>query len=206
MEDHSRPETTVGPVRAVVLAAGAATRLGRAKALLEWRGKPLLQHVLDTVEASRLDGGVVVLGARAETIRQAVTLPEGVAVTVNPEYSSGQASSLRWGFESLTSDTAAAVVLLGDQPTLDPTAIDAVVTRHREGSGPVVRARYEKGGSAHPVLFDRQVWGFLTTLAGDTGARPVLARHPDWIHEVSVAGQAPDDVDTWEDYQRLIGE
>lgn len=206
MQDHGRRETTAGPARAVVLAAGTASRLGRAKALLEWRGKPLLQHVLDAVAASQLDGGVLVLGARAETIRQAVALPQGVAVALNPAYSSGQASSLRSGLESLAPDTAAAVVLLGDQPTLDPAAIDAVVGAHQEGLGPVVRARYHDGGSSHPVLFDRQVWEALTTLTGDTGARPLLRRHPEWLREVSVAGSTPDDVDTWEDYERLVNE
>lgn len=200
------PQTIAGTASAVVLAAGTATRLGRAKALLEWRGKPLLQHVLDAVAASKLDGGVVVLGARAEAIRQAVTLPRQLVVVVNPEYPSGQASSLRCGLESLAPDTAAAVVLLGDQPAIDPAAIDAVVDAHQEGGGPVVRARYRDGGSSHPVLFDRRVWGSLTTLTGDTGARPVLRRHPEWVHEVAVAGSAPDDVDTWRDYERLLSE
>lgn len=199
-------EMTAGPARAVVLAAGAATRLGRAKALLEWRGQPLLQHVLDAVAASRLDGGVVVLGARADAIRRALRLPPPTTVVVNPDYAAGQATSLRCGLDALPSDTGAAVVLLGDQPAVDPTAIDAVVDAHRAGAGPVVRARYDEGGAGHPVLFDRGVWESLRPLAGDTGARPVLARHPEWVHEVSVAGAAPADVDTWEDYERLVSE
>lgn len=205
MEAHDTDRTTAGSPRALVLAAGAATRLGRAKALLEWRGKPLLQHVLDAVAASRLDGGVLVLGARAEEIRRALTVVTAMTVVVNPDYAAGQATSLRRGLEALPPDTGAAVVLLGDQPTIDPAAIDAVVDVHRQGAGPVVHARYHDGGRGHPVLFDREVWGSLTDLAGDTGARPVLARYPEWIHEVAVAGPAPPDVDTWEDYQRLLG-
>lgn len=189
--------------RAVVLAAGTASRLGRPKATLMWRRKPLLEHVLAAVEASALAGGVVVLGHASRDIRRAVTLPDEMQAVVNPAYASGQASSLRCGLAALAEDTDAAAVLLADQPTISAPAIDAVVAAWRDGSGPVVRARY-RDGPGHPVLLARSVWPEIATLEGDTGARPLLAAHPEWLAEVDVDGDAPPDVDTWADYRALV--
>lgn len=189
--------------RAVVLAAGTASRLGRPKATLMWRRRPLLEHVLAAVDSSALSGGVVVLGHASRDIRRAVTLPEDMQAVVNPTYASGQASSLRCGLAALAEDTDAATVLLADQPTISPVAIDAVVAAWRGGSGPVVRARY-RDGPGHPVLLARSVWPELATLAGDTGARPLLAAHPEWLAEVDVDRDAPPDVDTWADYRALV--
>lgn len=189
--------------RAVVLAAGTASRLGRPKATLVWRRRPLLEHVLAAVDASALAGGVVVLGHASRDVRRAVTLPEEMQAVVNPAYASGQASSLRCGLAALAEDTDAAAVLLADQPTITAAAIDAVVAVWRDGSGPVVRARY-RDGPGHPVLLARSVWPELATLEGDTGARPLLAAHPEWLAEVDVDGDAPPDVDTWADYRALV--
>lgn len=189
--------------RAVVLAAGTASRLGRPKATLMWRRRPLLEHVLATVADSALAGGVVVLGHASRDVRRAITLPEDMREVVNPAYASGQASSLRCGLAALAEDTDAAVVLLADQPTISTAAIDAVVAAWHDGSGPVVRARY-RDGPGHPVLLARSVWPELATLTGDTGARPLLAAHPEWLAEVDVDGDAPPDVDTWADYRALV--
>lgn len=189
--------------RAVVLAAGTASRLGRPKATLMWRGRPLLEHVLAAVDASAVAGGVVVLGHASREIRRAVIWPDGMQVTVNPAYASGQASSLRCGLAALDEDAGAAVALLADQPTVTAAAVDAVVGAWHEGAGPVVRARY-RDAPGHPVLLDRSVWPELATLEGDTGARPLLAAHPEWLAEVGVDGDAPPDVDTWADYRALV--
>ncbi len=189
--------------RAVVLAAGTASRLGRPKATLMWRRRPLLEHVLAAVETSALAGGVVVLGHASRDVRRAITLPEDMQAVVNPAYASGQASSLRCGLAALAEDTDAAAVLLADQPTITAAAIDAVVAAWRDGSSPVVRARY-RDGPGHPVLLARSVWPELATLEGDTGARPLLAAHPEWLAEVDVDGDAPPDVDTWADYRALV--
>src|SRR5918997_5983315 len=103
-------------ISAVVLAAGASTRLGRPKQLLELDGKPLLQHVVDALDGAGLDEVVVVLGHEAERIRAAVVLPARGRVVVNRAHRSGQASSLRAGLDAVDAASEAAVVVLGDQP------------------------------------------------------------------------------------------
>ncbi len=69
--------------------------------------------------------------------------------------------------------------------------------------GPVVRASYS-GQAGHPVLFERGVWAELEKLEGDRGARDLLAGHRDWVVDADLSGEPPSDVDTWDDYQRIL--
>ena len=97
------------------------------------------------------------------------------------------------------------MVLLGDQPGVEPGAIDAVIAAFRSGAGPVIQAAYS-GRPAHPTLMARTVWApLLAEIGGDEGARSALTRHPEWRSTVELGGEPPDDVDTEMDYERARG-
>jgi molybdenum cofactor cytidylyltransferase len=192
-------------IAAVVLAAGTSSRLGRPKQLLELGGRPLLQHAVDAAVRAGLEEVIVVLGHAADEVVAAVRMPAGAQTVVNPDYAKGQATSLRAGLRELSSDCRAALVLLGDQPSVSSEVVRAVVDAYRGGAGPVVQATYG-GRPSHPVLFDRQVWPHLEAVEGDVGARDLLVDHPEWVAAVEVGGLPPPDIDTWEDYRRISGE
>lgn len=197
------PPAVATGVGGVVLAAGGSSRMGRPKQLLPWRGRPLLQHVIDAMAAAGLAETVVVLGRDAAAIAEAMRLPDDVRVVENPDHAAGQSTSLRAGLRALGPGVAAAVVALGDQPELAAEAVRAVVESHREGAGPVVQARY-RGTAGHPILLDRAVWPKVMAATGDRGAREVLAAHPAWVHPVEVDRDPPRDVDTREEYEGLL--
>ena len=83
--------------------------------------------------------------------------------------------------------------------------IDAVASAFRRGAGPVVQGSY-RGVPGHPVLFARRLWPELLAVEGDRGARDVLKAHPDWVTWVDLDADAPPDLDTIEDYERLKGQ
>ncbi len=190
-------------ISAVVLAAGTSSRLGRPKQLLPLQAKPLTQHVIDAAIAAGLDEVVVVLGYAAEEVKAVLQLPPPARVVLNPDYETGQASSLRAGLRALGPTVNAAVILLADQPEIKADVIRSVVETYEESGGPVVRASY--GGKAgHPVLFDRRLWPEVEAVEGDRGARDLLGAHPEWIVAVEVEGEPPRDVDDWDDYERIV--
>jgi molybdenum cofactor cytidylyltransferase len=196
----------------IVLAAGASTRMGQPKQLLPLAGQPLLQHVLEAALASCLDEVILVLGHRASEVRAAIRIPEGhrIRVVVNRRYGLGQSASLRLGLRAASPRAAAAAILLGDQPQVSARLIDTVATAFRRAGVPVVRPVY--GGAngrrlpGHPVLLARRIWPQVEELMGDEGMRGLLAAHPQWLREVSLEGEAPGDIDTWEDYLGAGGE
>lgn len=192
------------PVAGVVLAAGGASRYGITKQLLPWRGEALVRHVTRTALEAGLAPVVMVAGAQADQIRQALAdLP--VRLVENPAWAAGQSSSLQAGLKALPPETGAAVFLLADQPQIPAALVDALLEQHARTLAPLVAPRIG-GRRANPVLIDRMVFPALHQLSGDTGARPLFA-DPDRFPVTWVEWDDPGlllDVDTPEDYRRLL--
>ncbi|MGH2718847.1 MAG: nucleotidyltransferase family protein, partial [Actinomycetota bacterium] len=140
----------------------------------------------------------------ASDVASALSLPPGARTVVNPDFATGQASSMRAGLAAASPESAAAVVLLGDQPGMPASHIAAVVRAFEGGAGPIVQARF-RGTPSHPVLFARSLWPELMAVTGDKGAREVIRAHPDWVVRVDLDAEIPPDLDTMEDYRRLRG-
>jgi molybdenum cofactor cytidylyltransferase len=201
----------ISSLSGVILAAGASSRMGRPKQLLPLRGRPLLQRVLDQAIASRLDEIVLVLGHRADEVREALALPEGrrVRAVVNADWARGQSTTLRLALRRASPTAAAAAILLGDQPGVEAALIDRVARAFLDADLPAARPVYSGADGSrvpgHPVLLARRIWSEVDKLGGDEGARALLASRADWLLEVPVEGEPPADIDTWEDYRRAGG-
>ena len=185
-------------VGAVILAAGSSRRLGRPKQLLTLDGKPLLQHVIDAAAAAGAAEIIVVLGHESRRVAESITMPSNGRVVINPAHATGQASSLRTGIMALGAAVRRAVVLLGDQPRVDAHVIRAVGV----ANGAICRASY-RGVPGHPVAFDRELWGDLTAIDGDRGARDLIAARPEPVTAIDVDAEPPGDVDTDDDAVRI---
>jgi molybdenum cofactor cytidylyltransferase len=194
----------IGQISGIVLAAGSSSRLGQPKQLLDFEGKPLLQHAIDAMEKSGLYDVVVVLGHRADEVAAAVQIGPGTRTVVNPDYAQGQATSLRTGLSAVDERSDAAVVILGDQPAVNALMVRTIAETYQATGGKVVQACFG-GKPNHPTLFDRDLWLELQAVEGDQGARGVLKKHPEWVVRVELGGEPPADLDTWEDYERLTG-
>jgi len=190
-----------GVIVAVVLAAGASTRLGQPKQLAPIGGRPALAYTLDAMRASSVDRIVLVLGHTADAIAAALDLTD-VTVVRNDAYAEGQSTSVLTGVNALDDDVAAALMVVGDQPLLAPTVVDAIVRAYEQTGGPFIVPVYA-GEWGNPVLLARATWPLLDTLKGDTGARPILRKHMDMVLEVPVPGSLLDDIDTPDDYARI---
>lgn len=188
-------------VAALVLAAGSSERLGRPKQLLPWGEKTLLGHVVDGLADWPVDEVWVVLGANADEVMAEVDLGDaGIVVNEQPE--EGMASSLRVGLDAIARRSRAdrVFIVMGDQPGIDPEVPGRLleVTTHK--SAVVPRYRYAR---SNPVLVSRPLWERLMSLTGDTGAKSILAAHPEWVEEVWFDRLPPRDVDTATDYEEL---
>jgi len=193
-------------ISGVILAAGSSSRLGRPKQLLALDGRPILEHVLEAAEVSGTLGELVlVLGHAADEIEALVRLPGNARIVRNAEFELGQSTSLRVGLWACDPASEAAVILLGDQPRISPAAIRAVADGFARTGHTIVRARY-RDGPGHPVLVAREEWESVLDIRGDTGARDLITARPEWVHEVGIDADRPWDVDTWADYERLVGE
>ncbi|MGB8537508.1 MAG: nucleotidyltransferase family protein [Acidobacteriaceae bacterium] len=193
------------PVSAVILAAGTSARMGRPKQLLPLGGTTVLARAIENVRSAGLVEVVLVLGASAEAIRQQLppSLLEGLKVVVNQAYAHGMASSLREGLSALDPQSAAALIILGDQPLLRPQTLRQIIAGyHRSGAQIVIPSHQGKRGN--PVLLRRSFFSEVMALEGDTGCRAIFGNHLDAILKVEV--EDPGillDIDNQDDYDRL---
>ena len=187
-------------VGCLVLAAGSSRRLGQPKQLLPYRGRPLLDAVLDTARSVGADQLVVALGGAGDEVRALVDLT-GVEVADNPAFSTGCSSSIAAAVPALHPDTDVLVLLVGDQPGVSTETVHRLLAGR--GDAPLTVCRYDDG-VGHPFAFGRQVLPDLLRLHGDKAVWKLLDQRADEVVEVRVDGPVPLDVDTWEDYERLL--
>jgi molybdenum cofactor cytidylyltransferase len=188
-------------IAAIVLAAGASRRFGAQKLLAELHGKPVIRWTVEHMVDSGVDDVIVVLGRDRDKVKDAL---DGLAVrfVVNENFSAGLSASLRSGVQALTADTNAAVIALGDQPTIECSVVDTLIEHYRSNGKPIVAPAYH-GMRGNPVLFEASLFSELESVRGDFGAREVIARDPLRVATVCIDCDPPEDVDTEEELERL---
>jgi len=189
---------------AIVLAAGAGSRFGGGKLLAPLEGRPILQHVLERLEAADLDEVIVVVGADADAVEGAIDA-SAARLVVNPVPDEGLSSSLKVGIGALSDDADAALIALGDQPLLPPRAVRALLEADAQPGRPIVVPVYGDGMGRNPVLLRREAFALIDQTTGDRGLGPLIDAHPELVHEIPirVEGGNPD-VDTRDDHIALL--
>lgn len=191
-----------GPrIGTVVLAAGAAERMGCPKQLLEVGGRSLVRRAAEAVLELGVGRVVVVLGAHADRVAPELA---GLRVTVasHDGWREGMGSSLRAGVEALATEAelAGILVTLADQPCVDAGVLGRVVSAFREGGADAVASGYADAVGV-PALFGPSWFARLRALEGEQGAGRLLRAAPDAVRVVPVP-EAALDVDTPDDLAR----
>ncbi len=194
-------------IAGILLAAGLARRMGRQKLLLDVRGKAVVRWSAERL-AAHVDELLIVTGHDGDAVRTALDDVDArgsrrpVNFVTNPRPEEGQGTSIACGAAALGDDVDAAFVALGDQPWVPDDVYTTLLGAFRPGISIV--APVYRGTQGTPVLFRADVFGELRALGGDTGARPVVMADPGRVCRVVFDLAMPDDVDTPEDYARLV--
>lgn len=192
---------TAQQVTGVVLAAGSSRRLGRPKQVLPYRNTTVLGASLDVARRCGFDQIIVTLGGAQQVVRETVPL-DGIDVVTVEDFGTGCSASLRVALARVAPEAAGIVLMLGDQPEVDPATVRRIIIEGRHH--PIVVCRYTDG-PGHPFWLHRSVFGDLMALHGDKGVWKLVESGRVPVQELAVEGAVPLDVDTWADYRRLVG-
>jgi len=164
-------------VAAIILAAGASTRMGHPKQLLKLGAERLLERAVRVAEHAGCAPVVVVLGASADVILAECAL-DRATVAINPEWREGMASSVRCGVRQIAGRCDAALLMVCDQPAVTADHLRKLLDRCTDlcVGGPVASSYGGRRGV--PACFPASQFGELLLLRGDSGARLLLESTP----------------------------
>ncbi|WP_134704725.1 NTP transferase domain-containing protein [Ammoniphilus sp. YIM 78166] len=201
MHPSSKPTRTIW---GLVLAAGLSRRMGSPKLILPFEGRPMIQHMIHSAVQSKLDGVAVVINPQWKELEDAVQASGADLIVRNEQAEQGMSTSLTEGLKLLPPEADAVMVLLGDQPHMQTATIDQLVERFYQVENPIIQANY-RGQKGHPVIFTRDLFPQLLKVKGDQGGKDIIRSLSDQIEWVEFDNEPINDIDTMEDYARLIG-
>jgi molybdenum cofactor cytidylyltransferase len=184
-------------ITAVVLAAGASTRMGQQKLLLPLAGETIVRRTVHEVSRAGFNETLVIVGYEHEAVTEAL---EGLScrTLVNPHYAEGMGTSFRTAIEGI-GESEGAMFALADQVLLKSADYRRLLDTYRQYRGGIVSVRYGDV-TAPPHLFHKEFFAELSVL--EHGARPVLERHAERRIVLDFPPELLLDVDTAEDYER----
>jgi len=177
----------------LIPAAGASKRLGRAKQLVKHRGTTLIQNAVNT--AFSLDPGeiIVITGANAEAVKNAVLQPP-VNWVHNPNWSSGMGGSIALGATAVSPESTGLMILLCDQWKIQVSDLQLLAESWQSNPERIVCASAE-GINMPPVIFPLSCFNELKELRGDKGARTIIGNNSHLLDSIEI-GNAVIDLDT----------
>lgn len=188
---------------AMLLAAGESRRMGRPKSLLPFGGKTVIETIVDRLLALRVAEVLIVLGHQHEMVRQRIeSLP--VQIVVNNDFGKGMLSSIQCGVRALSSESEGVLLCLIDQPQIPPGVFTELIASFPANPAKIL-VPVHQSRRGHPILLPSSYYPNILQLAGGSGLRTLLHKHPERVLEIPCdAPEVVRDMDIPEDYWREI--
>lgn len=189
----------------VLLAAGASTRMGFPKQLLKTGHETLIEKMTAVACSAGGQPVIVVLGAFYEAVAEKLdSYP--VTILKNDRWQEGMGSTVACAFDFLRRqhpETAASVIMLCDQPHLNPAVLRRLINQWKSSGKPIVASEYGETYGA-PALFDSTLFEALAKLKGEKGAKTIMAVNKENMEFIAFP-KGKIDLDTpenWANYRR----
>jgi molybdenum cofactor cytidylyltransferase len=189
-------------ISAVVLAAGRSQRMGRPKMTLPWGSTTVIGQVVQVLGQAGLGEVLVVTGGAHDEVEAALR-GSTARLVFNPRFNEGgMVASLQMGLAHLSDASEAALVVLGDQPQIQPEVVAALLAHYFEHRSPLVVPSYcmRRG---HPWIVRRSLWMEIQALGASQTLRDLFHSQAEQIAYLQVETDSIlADLDTPDDYER----
>jgi len=184
MSNGAEADAGQKPLAAVILSGGESRRMGSPKALIPYRGKTFIEHLIDVTRHPRVGVTRIVVGAHVEEIRGRLAASHASEIVVNANWSQGQLSSIQAGVRSLPEGETGGLLLCPvDHPIVSAGLIARLIEEFDAGRKDIAIPVY-RGRRGHPVVFRASLYGELLRASPERGAREVVWAHAGDIREV----------------------
>src|SRR4051794_2898756 len=190
-------------IGAIILAAGASTRLGAPKQTILYEGKTLLQHAAEAAEGAGCQPIVIVLGAHANAILAHFPYKSAIIVQ-NDHWQHGMGTSIEVGIKALLqadSTVTAAIIMVCDQPFADAALLLKLIEQYKQTGKGIAASKYANTEGV-PALFDKRYFETLLQLNGEEGAKKIMLLHQEDVALVPFE-KGTVDIDTVKDVEEF---
>ncbi len=190
-------------ISCVILAAGESRRLGTNKLLLPFRESTVIESVIAVYDLPAIMEHVIVVGAYGQDIQEKVKNDSIIwATNTRPENEVG--SSLQIGLNIVSENADAVIIAHGDMPMIRLETIAGMIDLFKQGSIVIPVFKSKKG---HPVMIDRSIAKKCMNPAFTHPLRHIIREHQELVMFFDSSDEGVLlDIDTWEDYNRLLKE
>jgi molybdenum cofactor cytidylyltransferase len=165
-----------------ILAAGESRRMGTPKALLLYRGKTFVEHLIEVTRHPRVGITRVVLGAGAENINGKLSLDPD-SIVLNENWAQGQLSSIQAAIRSLHAEATEGLILCPvDHPLISAELVAHLIEQFGSGEKQIVLPIH-RGRRGHPAIFRSSLYDELLQASPEVGARQIVWAHAEDVHE-----------------------
>ena len=189
-------------MKAILLAAGLSKRMGVQKLLLPFGQSTVIETVLENMRGA---GFSEIIAVFSREVHDAMgDLGKGIRAAVNPAPERGQSSSLSIALEMLP-DGEDFCIMLGDLPLVGKDEMAKLKDSfYAMPEGKTVFTPCRNGVFGHPMFY-RAIWKERFKAAqGDAGGRNILREHKDEIMAAETSDCHFRDIDTPDDYEKLV--
>lgn len=188
-------------VAAILLAAGRSSRMGAFKPLLPFGNQTVIECCIDYLRVGGADPIVVVLGHRADEVRNTLAA-HSVRFAFNNDPNSEMGASIAVGIHELPDTTRATLIALSDHPAVPAQVVSTLIETWEKGARLVKPMWQNRGG--HPVLIDLSYRSELLRLSSSSGLKALFETHRNEVTRLPVdSPYVARDMDTWDDYATL---
>lgn len=188
----------------LILGAGNSSRLGQPKQLLRYKNESLIRHMAREAIAAINAPVMVVTGANAPLIEAELQdLP--LTIIRNEQWAAGMGSSISKGMSAMVKahpGLQGVIIMVCDQPFVNAVLLQQLITLQQTSGKGLIACFYENTAGT-PVLFSQPYFDALIVMEGQTGAKSILQHYTDDLVLLPFPPGALD-IDTIEDYQRLL--
>jgi molybdenum cofactor cytidylyltransferase len=187
----------------LLLAAGSSSRMGKAKMLLPFRNKTLLQHIIDETKSIANAELLVVTGCYHSLLKE-ILEQQQVAFVQNENWEKGMGNSIQKGMQHIMQhfpEATAVLILVCDQPHISSGLIEKMIAKKKQTGKNIIACAYH-GTTGIPVLFDKKYFPLLYSLDGLQGAKKIVQQFAADTATVDFP-EGTFDIDTPGDYERL---
>ncbi|MCL4312373.1 MAG: nucleotidyltransferase family protein [Candidatus Thermoplasmatota archaeon] len=182
-------------VSAIILASGKSIRFNSNKLLYKVNLKPIISYIIDNVSNSNFQERIIVL--RNKEIEK-YSIDKGFKTVWNKDFEKGMSTSIVHGIENISPNSDAAMIIPGDMPLLDPSALNSLIEYYKS-SGKGISGFINNGTIISPVIFSRQYFEEILELKGDKGAKSIVLIHDNDFSGMEISSNILIDIDTRDD-------